>query len=116
MAKTIAMSADFVNEAFDLIGKLEPYEPFASSIQEHRSQIIAGLHIFAARRLIDSDQPGEALAHFGDAARYSPGGCRPSLVQSRAGNWRRSRGRSGFSAIPNAPSPYTASGPHFESW
>ena len=34
---------------------------------------MAGLHIFAARRLIDADQPREALTRFGDAAGYSPG-------------------------------------------
>ncbi len=71
VAKTIARSAEFVHEAFELVGKLEDDELYASSIQEHRSQIMAGLHIFAARRLIDADQPREALTHFGDAARYS---------------------------------------------
>ena len=53
VAKTIARSADFVEEAFGLIERLEQGEPFTSSIRANRNQIIAGLHVFAARRLID---------------------------------------------------------------
>ena len=71
VAKTIARSADFVEEAFGLIERLEKGEPFSSSIRANRNQIMAGLHVFAARRLIDSGQPREALAHFKEAWRHS---------------------------------------------
>lgn len=33
---------------------------------------MAGVHIFAARRLIDAERPRTALHHFTDAWRYSP--------------------------------------------
>ncbi|MCH7611489.1 MAG: hypothetical protein IIB10_12495 [Chloroflexi bacterium] len=33
---------------------------------------MAGLHVFAARRLIDAGRPREALRHFGKATRRSP--------------------------------------------
>lgn len=71
-AKTTARSADFVEEAFSLIQALEKKEPYASSLKANRNQIMAGLHIFAARRLIDYGQPREALRHFADAWRCSP--------------------------------------------
>jgi glycosyltransferase involved in cell wall biosynthesis len=72
VAKTIARSADFVEEAFGLIRTLETEEPYAAEIREGGNEIMAGLHVFAARRLIDSGQPGKALGHFREALRYSP--------------------------------------------
>jgi len=71
-AKTIAKSPDFVEEAFRLIDKLEDQEPYSQIFQASRSLIMAGLHIFAARRLIDAEQPRLALVHFRQALRYSP--------------------------------------------
>ena len=72
VAKTIARSAEFVEEAFSLIEALKDQEPYSRVIKANRSQIMAGLHVFAARRLIDAGQPREALRHFTDAWRYSP--------------------------------------------
>ena len=72
VAKTVARSADFVDEAFGLIAALEAEEPYSQAIEANRSQIMAGLHVFAARRLIDAGQPRSALIHFRRALRHSP--------------------------------------------
>ena len=72
VTKTIARSADFVEEAFGLIKTLETKELYHASIRADRSQIMAGLHIFAARRLINAGMWGEALGHFGEAFHLSP--------------------------------------------
>ena len=72
VAKTIAKSAEFVEESFKLIDTLQTQEPYSDFIQTNRSQIMAGLHIFAGRRLIDAREPRAALTHFREAARYSP--------------------------------------------
>jgi glycosyltransferase involved in cell wall biosynthesis len=72
VAKTIARSADFVEEAFGLIKTLETEKPFSVVIRDDKNQIMAGLHVFAARRLIDAGMWGEALGHFGAAFRLSP--------------------------------------------
>ena len=71
VAKTVARSADFVDEAFGLIAALEAEEPYSLAIQDNKARIMAGLHVFAARRLIDSGRSREALSHFVDAWRYS---------------------------------------------
>jgi glycosyltransferase involved in cell wall biosynthesis len=71
VAKTIARSADFVEEAFGLIKTLETEKPYSIVIRDDKNQIMAGLHVFAARRLIDSGQLRQALAHFKGAWRYS---------------------------------------------
>jgi len=72
VAKTIARSAEFVEEAFSLIEALKDQEPYSRVIKANRSQIMAGLHVFAARRLIDAGQPRSALIHFREALRFSP--------------------------------------------
>ncbi len=72
VAKTIARSAEFVEEAFSLIEALKDQEPYSRVIEVNRSQIMAGLHVFAARRLIDAGQPRSALIHFREALRFSP--------------------------------------------
>jgi hypothetical protein len=41
-------------------------------IQQNEREIYAGLHIFAARRLIDARQPSEALKHFWNAFKLFP--------------------------------------------
>lgn len=71
-AKTIAQPAAFVEEAFGLIRQLEGEEPYASEIQAHRAEVLAGLHIFAGRRLIDAGEPALALSHFARALALSP--------------------------------------------
>jgi glycosyltransferase involved in cell wall biosynthesis len=63
-AKTIVLAASFVDEAFDFVEGLRSEPQFESTFQAHDDKIRAGLHIFAARRLIDSGLPGEALEHF----------------------------------------------------
>jgi glycosyltransferase involved in cell wall biosynthesis len=70
-AKTIAQSARFVQEAFRFVQSLESDLAFESVFAQRRKNIYAGLHIFAARRLIDSDQPSQALDHFRQAAHFS---------------------------------------------
>ena len=70
-AKTITQSAQFVEEAFRFIQSLEHDPVFQPAFTQERKDIYAGLHIFAARRLIDSDQPRQALDHLQQAARFS---------------------------------------------
>jgi glycosyltransferase involved in cell wall biosynthesis len=70
-AKTIAQSAQFVDEAFRFIQSVEHDPAFHQEFTSHRRTIYSGLHIFAARRLIDSGQPRLALHHFRQAARFS---------------------------------------------
>ncbi len=72
IAKTISRSAEFVDEAFGLIQKLENEEPYSESIRANKDKVFAGLHVFAARRQIDSGQPRIALGHFRKAWRFSP--------------------------------------------
>ena len=70
-AKTIAQSAQFVDEAFRFIQSVEQDPAFQPVFNRQRKAIYSGLHIFAARRLIDSGQPHSALHHFRQAARFS---------------------------------------------
>ncbi|OGO64811.1 MAG: hypothetical protein A2030_00785 [Chloroflexi bacterium RBG_19FT_COMBO_50_10] len=70
-AKTIAQSARFVDEAFRFVQSLEHDPGFQPAFTHHRKDIYAGLHIFAARRLIDAGQPRPALSHFQQAAQFS---------------------------------------------
>jgi glycosyltransferase involved in cell wall biosynthesis len=70
-AKTIAQSADFVDEAFHFVKSLESDPVFQPAFMDHHHNIYAGLHVFAARRMIDADQPRQALVHFRQAARLS---------------------------------------------
>ncbi len=71
-AKTMAQAATFVHEAFALIQSLEQAPAFAPTFARHRRRIYAGLHVFAARRLIDAGQPRAALRHFAQAWRLQP--------------------------------------------
>jgi glycosyltransferase involved in cell wall biosynthesis len=72
-AKTIAQAADFVEEAFGLLNGLQSVPPFDEVFEQHRTEIMAGLHIFAAKRLIDAGKPTRAMHHFRQAFQYSPG-------------------------------------------
>jgi glycosyltransferase involved in cell wall biosynthesis len=69
-AKTIAQSAQFVDEAFRFIQSTEQDPAFRPVFDSQHKAIYSGLHIFAARRLIDSGQPRLAMQHLGQAARY----------------------------------------------
>ena len=71
-AKTIAQAAAFVEEAFQLTGRLEAEEPYSKEFQSQRAMILADLGIFAGRRLIDAGQFAKALAHFQRALAFSP--------------------------------------------
>ena len=71
-AKTVSQAQMFVEEAFRLIPSLEQEPAFRDIFAHHREAIYAGLHVFAARRMIDADQPQEALAHFRKAWGFSP--------------------------------------------
>jgi len=63
-AKTIAMSARFVDEAASFIEGLRSEPKFDQVFTAHDRKIRAGLHVFSARRLIDSGKPKQALGHF----------------------------------------------------
>jgi glycosyltransferase involved in cell wall biosynthesis len=71
-AKTIAQSAQFVDESFSFIRSLERDPSFQPVFTQNHKKICAGLHIFAAKRLIDAGQPEQALAHFHQALLLSP--------------------------------------------
>jgi glycosyltransferase involved in cell wall biosynthesis len=71
-AKTIALSARFVDEAFRFVEGLRSEPQFKEVFQTHDVKIRAGLHIFSARRLIDSGQPAAALRHFSQAWTIDP--------------------------------------------
>jgi hypothetical protein len=68
-AKTIARAGDFVDEAFNFVDSLRSDIEFDEVFRSHDQKIRAGLHIFAARRLIDSGLPKDALKHFKEAWR-----------------------------------------------
>ncbi|HEX9091842.1 MAG TPA: glycosyltransferase family 2 protein, partial [Anaerolineales bacterium] len=68
-AKTIAQSGRFVEEAFQFIQSLQEEELFKPVLSSQNDDLLAGLHIFAAKRLIDSGHPSLALSHFHEAAR-----------------------------------------------
>lgn len=71
-AKTIAQSARFVEEAFNFVDGLRSEPQFDAVFKLHDKKIRAGLHVFSARRLIDSAQPAEALNHFKQAWNIDP--------------------------------------------
>ncbi len=71
-AKTIAQSARFVDEAFAFVEGLRSEPAFESVFSQHGDKIRAGLHVFSARRLIDSMEFRRALQHFRQAWRIQP--------------------------------------------
>jgi glycosyltransferase involved in cell wall biosynthesis len=71
-AKTIAQAARFVEEAFHFVASCESDPLFQPLFTRQRDEIYAGLHIFAAKRLIDAGQSRQALNHFRQAADLSP--------------------------------------------
>ncbi len=71
-AKTIAQAENFVDEAFAFIEELQTKPVFASVFEDHHQKIRSGLHVFSARRLIDSGKPKAALRHFKYAWHIEP--------------------------------------------
>ena len=71
-AKTIAQAYRFVEEAFEFIPSLESDPAYQPVFKKHGKDIYAGLHVFAAKRSIDSGEPAKALQHFQQAWRLSP--------------------------------------------
>lgn len=71
-AKTIAQAAEFVSEAFRLIETIRHEPPYKAIFDMHGTKIQAGLHVFAAKRLIDAGRSRQALSHIIQAYRISP--------------------------------------------
>ncbi len=71
-AKTIAQASRFVDEANRLMSELRKDVLFKETIQRNQEEIEAGLHVFSARRLIDSGEPKSALRHLVQAFRLYP--------------------------------------------
>jgi glycosyltransferase involved in cell wall biosynthesis len=71
-AKTISQASRFVEEAFRLIPALEQNPLYRAAFESDRETIYAGLHSFAARRLIDAGNPKQALQHLHQAYRLRP--------------------------------------------
>lgn len=68
-AKTISLAAHYGPDAFILLDNLKKDPLFVPTITRYHDEILAGIHIFHARRLIDAKQPGEALRNFWQAAK-----------------------------------------------
>ncbi len=71
-AKTARQVSRFVEEAFHFIPSLETDKLFEPVFARHRNKIFAGLHAFAAKRILDGEKPSEALDYFRLGWRYSP--------------------------------------------
>jgi len=71
-AKTIALASKFVEEAFNFVEGLRSEPQFTEVLRDHDLKIHAGLHVFSARRLIDSGLSKEALHHFRKAWQIEP--------------------------------------------
>jgi len=72
-AKTIHQAAAFVEEAQRLIDWAAASEEFAELVRARRRRVLAGLHVFSARRLIDASRHGEAVGHLARALVQHPG-------------------------------------------
>ncbi len=71
-AKTISMAAHYGPDAFVLFDNLQKDPLFTSIINQYHDEILAGIHIFHGRRLIDAQQPRQALANFYQAIKLHP--------------------------------------------
>jgi glycosyltransferase involved in cell wall biosynthesis len=71
-AKTISQAGEFVDEAFKFIESMRSNMEVNGAFRENNQKIRAGLHIFSARRLIDSGKPKQALKHFKYAWHIQP--------------------------------------------
>ncbi len=72
-AKTAAQVGKFVEEAFHFIPALEKEDKFQPVFSRQGQKIYAGLHVYAAKRLLDGEQPSHALGYFKQAWQFSPG-------------------------------------------
>jgi glycosyltransferase involved in cell wall biosynthesis len=71
-AKTIALAGKFVDEAFDLIPRLEKEPLFQEVFASQRQEIYAGLNIFGGKRYIDASEARRAMGYLRTAWGYSP--------------------------------------------
>ena len=71
-AKTVSLAALYGPDAFVLMDEYQKDALFAPVIEENRSEIYAGLHVFHGRRLIDAKRPRQALVEFWQAFRLHP--------------------------------------------
>jgi len=71
-AKTISQAGNFVDEAFMFVESMRSKTEISGAYRKHNHKIRAGLHIFSARRMIDSGRPKEALRHFKFAWHIQP--------------------------------------------
>lgn len=71
-AKTTAQATMFVDEAFRYIPSLESDPLMKDVFQNNKSEIYAGINIFASRRYIDAGKPGEAMTFFWKAFKLRP--------------------------------------------
>ena len=71
-AKTIHQAAAFVAEAQRLIDWAAASDEFAELVSARRRRVLAGLHVFSARRLIDASRHGEAVGHLARALTLHP--------------------------------------------
>jgi glycosyltransferase involved in cell wall biosynthesis len=87
-AKTISLAAHYGPDAFELFEDLTKDPLFAPTINKYRHQILAGIHIFHGRRLIDAKKPSQAMGNFWQAAKLHPASLVPvwfKVVQAFAG-------------------------------
>jgi len=87
-AKTISLAAHYGPDAFVLLDELKKDPLFAPTIGQYHNEILAGIHIFHARRLIDAKLPKEALENFRQAYKLHPSSVRQvwyKVVQALAG-------------------------------
>jgi glycosyltransferase involved in cell wall biosynthesis len=71
-AKTSAQAPQFVEEAFQLIPRLEQDPLFKEIFQTYRRQIYAGLHSYAGRRYVDAGEFRRAFSHFVQSYQLNP--------------------------------------------
>jgi hypothetical protein len=63
-AKTVSLAAHYGVDAFDLIEILKQQEYVEDVIRANYREIMAGIHVFHGRRLIDAKMPARSLAQF----------------------------------------------------
>jgi glycosyltransferase involved in cell wall biosynthesis len=73
-AKTTAQASVFVDEAFQLIPKLQVDPAYQLVFMHHGKRIWGGLHFFATKRYLDSRQYNQALRHYFKGFLLHPGG------------------------------------------
>jgi glycosyltransferase involved in cell wall biosynthesis len=71
-AKTIAQAGGFVAEAERMIERAAASENLGDIVHAEKPRILAGLNVFAARRLIDAGQYREAFRRLMTGLRYHP--------------------------------------------